>query len=109
MTDTFKVLAQSAPAANTLTDLYTVPAATSTAASSIFVCNRDTAATTFRISVAIAGAADAVAQYLYYDLPIKANDTFVATVGITLATTDKIRVYAGGSLVTFSLFGLEIT
>lgn len=109
MADVFKVLGQSAPAANTLTDLYTVPAATSTVPSSFFVCNRDSVATTFRLSVAVAGAADTVAQYLYYDLPIKGNDTFVGTVGFTLATTDKIRVYASGSALTFSLFGIEIT
>lgn len=109
MADTFKVLGQSAPTIYTLTDLYTVPAATSTAVSSIAICNRDTAATSFRLSIAAAGAADAVSQYIYYDVAIRANDTFIATVGFTLATTDKIRVYGSGSALTFSLFGVEIT
>lgn len=109
MTDTLKVLGQSAPGAASLTDLYTVPGATSAAVSSVTVCNRSATPTTFRLSVAPAGAADAVAQYLYYDVPIAGNDTFVATVGLTLAATDKVRCYATLATVSFSLFGVEVT
>lgn len=109
MADVFKVLGQSAPAATTLTDLYTVPAATSTTVSTMTVCNRSATATTFRISVAPAGAADATSQYLYYDQAIGGNTTFALTMGMTLATTDKIRVYAGAATLSFSAFGVEIS
>ncbi len=109
MADTLKVLAQSNPSATTLTDAYTVPASTSTVVSSIVVCNRSSAATTFRVSVAIAGAADTNAQYIYYDVPIPGNDTFIATVGLGLATTDKVRVYAGAATLSFQLWGIEVT
>lgn len=109
MTDTLKVLGQSAPGAATLTDLYTVPGATNTAVSSVTVCNRSATPTTFRLSVAPAGAADAVAQYLYYDVPLAGNDTFVATVGLTLAATDKVRCYATLATVSFGLYGVEVT
>lgn len=108
MTDTAKVLAQVNPAATTLTTLYTVPAATSAAVSSIVVCNQSTASS-FRISIQVAGAADNAKQYLYYDTVIPANDTFVATIGITLATTDVVKIYAGSANLSFSLFGVEIT
>jgi hypothetical protein len=107
--DTFKVLGQSAPAATTLTDLYTVPAATSVTSSSIVVCNRGTTTAKFRVSVAIAGAVDANAQYLYYDRSLPANDTFTATLGITLAATDKVRVQADTANCSFNLFGVEVT
>jgi len=109
MTDTVKVLGESAPGATSLTDLYTVPAATSTTVSTITVCNRGATATTFRVSVAPAGAGDAASQYVYYDVPINENDTFATTVGLTLATTDKIRVYAGNANLTFAVFGVETT
>jgi len=46
---------------------------------------------------------------LYYDLPIEANDTFTATIGMTLATTDVVKVYAGTANVSFNLYGTEIT
>ena len=102
-----KVLGQSAPVAATPTDLYTVPALKYAVASSIVVCNRSAVATSFRISVAVAGAVVDNKQYLYYDIPIPANDTFIATIGITLATTDVVRVYATLATLSFNLFGTE--
>tara|TARA_R110000868_G_scaffold59483_2_gene182507 strand:+ start:1683 stop:2009 length:327 start_codon:yes stop_codon:yes gene_type:complete len=107
--DTFKCLDQSVPAAGTLTDLYAVPASTSSVISTIKVCNQGSVATTFRISIAIAGAADTAAQYIYYDLPIYPKDTYSATEGWTLATTDVIRASSANGLCSFNIFGLEIT
>ena len=109
MAEAMKVLGQSAPSATSLTDLYTVPASTEAVGSTIVVCNRSGTATTFRVSVAPGGAADTNSQYLYYDVDILGNDTFAATIGITLATTDKVRVYATAATLSFSLFGTEIT
>jgi len=109
MPDTVKILGQSAPNATTETDLYTVPPATSAVVSSIVVCNRGTTSTTFRISVSQAGAATTNKDYLYDDITIGGMDTFVATIGISLATTDKIRVYAGNANLSFNAFGVEIT
>lgn len=109
MADTFKVLGQSAPSATTLTDVYTVPAATSAVVSTIVVCNRGGSATTFRISVAVGGAADATKQYLYYDEPIAANDTWMATIGVGMATTDVLRAYAGNGNLSVSVFGVEVS
>ena len=106
-TETYKVLGQSNPGATTLTDLYAVPAATSAVCSSLVVCNQGGAGT-FRVSVAVAGAADAPKQYLYYDAPIGANTTIAVVIGLTLATTDKVRVYASSGTMSFSLFGSEI-
>ena len=102
-----KVLGQSRPGATTLTALYTVPALTSTTVSSISVCNTSATPTTFRVSVAPAGAGDALSQYLFYDVTIAGNDSFVATMGITLSTTDIIRVYATLATLTFQAFGIE--
>lgn len=102
-----KVLGQAAPNATTETDLYTVPASKMTAISSIVVCNRNSTATTFRISIAVGGGATTNKDYLYYDLPIPGNDTFIATIGVTLATTDELKVYAGNANLSFSAFGEE--
>jgi hypothetical protein len=109
MAQTLKVLAQTALTTITLTDLYTVPSATTTAVSSVVVCNRGNTPTTFRLSVAVAGAADATKQYLYYDVSVNGNDSFVATIGLTLGATDVIRGYAGNSNVTMQVFGAENT
>lgn len=108
MASTYKVLAQTKPAATTLTDSYTVPALTQATVSSLVVCNQSATATSFRISVAIGGAGDAAAQYLYYDVPIPGNDTFVATVGVTLGAGDIIRVYNTLSTLSFNFYGVEV-
>lgn len=108
MADTLKVLGQAALAATTLTDVYTVPGATSATVSSVTVCNRDAAATTFRFAVAIAGAADATKQYLYYDFALPGNETFVFTLGVTLATTDVLRAYAVSANVSVNIFGVQV-
>lgn len=109
MAETYKVLGQLNPAAATLTTLYTVPASTSAVISSITVCNRSATATSFRISVAVAGAADNNIQYLFFDTPIAGNDVYVATIGGTLATTDVVRAFATLATLSFNLFGTEIT
>lgn len=103
-----KILGQAAPGATTETTLYTVPANTTTVISSIVICNRNTTTlTTFRISVAQGGGATANKDYLYYDVLIPGADTFIATVGITLAAADVVRVYAGNANLSFNAFGEE--
>ena len=109
MADAFKVLGQSKPAAVTLTDHYTVPAATQTTVSTLTVCNQAATPTNFRVSVAIAGVADALTQYIYYDATVQGNDSFALSLGITLGATDKIRVYSGSGSVSFVGFGVEIS
>ena len=61
------------------------------------------------LSIAISGAATTNKDYIYYDLPIGANDTFIATIGVTLAATDVVRVYASNTNLSFSLYGSEIS
>ena len=109
MATSYKILGQAAPGAATLTGLYTVPAATSTVVATFSACNRDTSPTTFRLSIAVAGAADTVAQYLHYAEPIPAGKTFTKTVGLTLAATDVVRVQSGNGLASFSAWGAEVT
>lgn len=109
MADTLKVLGQSALAATTLTDVYTVPSLTSATVSTITICNRGSTSCTFRLSVAIAGASDTNSQYVYYDMPLPADDTFVATIGMTLGAADKIRAYASTANVSVNIFGVEVS
>jgi hypothetical protein len=109
MAETRKILGQSNPGAASLTDAYTVPASTQVVGSSIVICNRSATPTSFRVSVAVGGATDDNKQYLYYDLPIAGNDTFIATIGFTLGAADKIRVYATLATLTFNIFGVELT
>jgi glucose-6-phosphate dehydrogenase assembly protein OpcA len=109
MPQAYKVLGQSNPSATTATTLYTVPASTSAVVSSITVANLAATATTFRLAVRPAGATLANQHYIAYDATLPANDTTILTLGLSLATTDIVTVYAGSGNVAFSLFGTEIT
>jgi hypothetical protein len=109
MAETRKVLFQSNPGAASLTDAYTVPASTQIVGSTITVANRSAAATSFRISVAVAGAANDDKQYIAYDVPIAGNDVAVISIGFTLGATDVVRVYATLATLSFNGFGVELT
>jgi len=109
MAETIKVLAQSNPSATTLTDMYTVPGSTTAVISTLCICNRTAATRTVRVSIAIGGASDSLEQYIYYDVKVLKNDSTFATIGITLAATDVMRVYTDAIGVSFSIFGTEIT
>jgi glucose-6-phosphate dehydrogenase assembly protein OpcA len=109
MATTYKVLGTSSPSAITATNLYTVPSATSTIVSTISVCNQAATVGTFRIAIRPAGATLAANHYIAYDTPIPGNDSIALTMGITLATTDIITVYASSSTMSFLAFGTEIT
>lgn len=109
MPTVYKVLGQSAPSATTATTLYTVPAATSAVVSSIVIANRDTSSATYRISIRPAGAVQANQHYIAYDVTVGASDSTVLTLGITLATTDVVTVYASTANLSFSAYGSEIS
>jgi glucose-6-phosphate dehydrogenase assembly protein OpcA len=109
MATVYKVLGQSNPAATTATTLYTVPSSTSTIASTLNICNMASSAATFRIAVRPAGATLASTHYLTYDTSVPANDSIAMTLGMTLATTDIVTVYASTTTVNFTLFGTELS
>lgn len=109
MTTTRKVLAQvGSPTAATVTDLYTQPGG-DTVVSALMVCNTSSTATTISVSVAIAGAGDALSQYVVRLMTIGGNETISLLQGVTLAATDKIRVLNTLATVNFHLYGQENT
>ena len=108
MATTYKVLAQSNPGATTATTLYTVPSSTSTVVSTLTVANLGGSSATYRISVRPAGESQENKHYIAYGVTVGANDTTTLTLGMTLATTDVVTVYASTATLAFNLFGSEI-
>lgn len=109
MATAYKVLGQSNPSATTATTLYTVPSATQAVVSTIVVCNQATSAATYRIAVRPAGASLAAQHYVAYDVTVGASDSTALTLGLALATTDVITIYASTATLSFSAFGSEIS
>jgi hypothetical protein len=108
ITTTYKTLGQLNPLATTLSTLYTVGSATSAVCSTLVVCNQGIS-TTFRVAVRPAGAAIDPKHYLVYDSSISVTESVFLTIGITLATTDVVSVYAGTANLSFNLFGSEFS
>lgn len=108
MPTAYKVLGQANPAAATLTTLYTVPAATSSVISTLAICNLGVVVNV-RVAIRPAGAAISNQHYILYDASLATGDSVFLTIGITLAATDVVSVYAGTANVAFTLNGSEIT
>jgi hypothetical protein len=119
-TSTFTVTASGADIASTAcggafgklglasTTLYTVPASTSAIISTITISNRSATARTYRIAIRPAGATLTNQHYIAYDVNVLSNDTTALTLGVTLAATDVVSVYASTNDLSFGIFGAEI-
>ena len=110
MATVYKVLGQSAPAATTASDVYTVPSLKYAVVSTITVCSRTTgtAVAKYRISVRPNGATGADQHFVAYDAPIAGNDTVALTLGLTADAADVFTVYASSANLSFNIFGSEI-
>lgn len=102
-----KILGQVSPVATTATTAYTVPAASSTVISSLVVNNSNTTSVTVRVAVRPAGAALDIKHYIMYDYALAPFASEAFKIGISLAATDVVTVYASATNVSFSLFGTE--
>lgn len=105
MADLFGALAQSYPAASTLTGAYTVPAL-KRATIEVVICNQGGSAATVRLSQAVGGAADTAAQYLMRGAVIAAGDS-KTTARFTAKAGDVIRVWSDTGAVSFNINGIE--
>ena len=111
MPKVYKISGQAAPAADTDTVLYTVPALTSFVQSTLSICNRDKTGliAEFRVAVVPSGESLSNKHYLRYDELIDFRASKTMTLGFTLATGDKVYVRASSPNLSFSLFGAELS
>lgn len=108
MATTYKVLGQINPAATTETTLYTAGAAA--VVSSLVICNQTATAATYRIAVRpSADTSTAAKHWIVYGATVAASDSSILTIGATLATSDKLQVYASSANLSFTAFGSEIS
>jgi hypothetical protein len=77
--------------------------------STIVVANRVATSATYRIAIRPTGATLANQHYIAYDVAVGGGDSITLTLGITLAATDVITIYASTANLSFSVFGSEIT
>lgn len=108
MPTVYKILGQSAPAANTNTIVYSVPAGNSAVISTITVANLSVNNVTYRLAVQKANATISSNHYIAYNTTVFGNDTTALTLGITLGETDVISANVSDANVAINIFGSEI-
>jgi hypothetical protein len=103
----YKVLGQINPAANTLTNVYVVPASYTSVVSSLLICNQ--ASSNTLISIAVQPTANTIAtkHYLVYNATIGPNDSIPYTIGITLGPGDVLSANTTSSSVSITAFGMQ--
>ena len=109
MPDAPQILGQVNPTASTNTDLYTVPGATAAVCGSLLACNQTAAQIKIRIAIVKSGDVLGVKSYLFFNLPVEAEDTFEFNIGLSLAAGDKIVVWANSPDVSFNVTGVQVT
>jgi hypothetical protein len=109
MANAYKVLGQSAPAATTDTNVYTVPASTETVISTVIIANHAASPGTFRIAIRPNGASISALHYIAYNVSIAANDSTTLTLGITMDAADVLTVQCSTADMSVNVFGTEIT
>lgn len=107
--NSYKVLGQANPlTSNTEAILYTVPSGFMAFASILNVCNTGATTGTCRIAVRPAGITSTTKTFIVYDTSIQPYDSLLLTIGLSLAPTDIIGVFASTSSFAFTISGSEV-
>jgi hypothetical protein len=116
MTTSYKILGQILPTANTLSNVYVVPAATSTIVSTITICNQSAANANVDIAVVPATATLSAKNYIIKGVQVPAADTLILSPGLTLNAASYITANnsygtgeASSANISFCAFGVELT
>ncbi len=108
MPTVYKILGQSNPNANVLTNIYIVPASNSAVISTVSFCNANTTANSFVTMYVVKSGEQPGANNIVTNqaiLPLK--DTLIFTIGMTLAANDRIVANCTLGNIGASVFGSE--
>jgi len=91
----------------TAEQVYACPIDKTTVLSTIVICNRDSAAATYRIGIST-GTSYEDAGYIVYGATVPANDSVFLTIGAVLDPTNRyLLASASSTSVSVSAFGIE--
>ena len=115
MPTAYKILGQTLPTANLLSNVYVVPTSTSAIISTIAVCNQSSANANVDIMIRPINETLANKHYLIKGVTIPRADTMILSPGVTLNASVIVAVnnaVASGETaanVSFNVFGVELT
>ena len=102
-------LGQINPGAATETIIFTTPALTTVTMSSIIICNQGVTDATFNIAVVAGGGAAAAKDFLFFEHPIPAKRTFIATIGDMMSAADVLKGEGSTANLSFKASGIVNT
>ena len=110
MPNTYKILGQINPSANTQTNVDVVPAATEVVLNSIQISNQSATNASYSLMVMPTYAASSSAtDFVVRGATVPAADTIFLTIGLTANATTVVAANTNSPNVSFSIFGSEIT
>jgi hypothetical protein len=112
MSNTYKVLGQINPSANTQSNVYVVPAATQVAVNSITIANQSASNASYSLIVMPSNLYSSSAPantFIIRGGVIPGADAAILTLSLGLPTGAIIAANTNSSNISFSVFGVEIT
>ena len=113
MANTYKILGQVNPTANSQSNVYVVPAATSAVINSIQIANQSASNVSYSLIVMpAANYASPASNGMYYIIrgsTMPASDAATLTLSLSLPAGAIIAANTNSSSLSFSAFGVEIT
>ena len=108
-TQTYKILGQVSPTANTLSNVYVVPAATEGIINAITISNQ--AATNSSFSLVVRPTSEALGgkHYIVRGCVIPASDTLIMNLSLTLPANAILAANTNSSSLSFGAYGVEIS
>lgn len=108
MPTVYKILGQSNPNANTLTEIYDVPESNSSVISTVSFCNSNLTSNAFVTMYAVKSGEQPSANNMITNRAIlPMTDTLIFTIGMTLASNDRIIANVTTGNISASVFGTE--
>lgn len=115
MPTAYKILGQTLPTANVLSNVYVVPTATSTILNTITICNQSAANANVDIVIRPVNEAFSNKHYIMENVLLPRADTLIFSPGLTLnsavivAVNNAVVTGETAANVSFNVYGVELT
>jgi methylmalonyl-CoA mutase cobalamin-binding subunit len=112
MANTYKRLGAINPSANTQTNVYVVPAATSAVVSTITICNQSASNASYSLALMSASefnAAAPTATYIIRGGVVPPADTIAISIGLTANANSVLVANVSSASISVGAFGSEIS
>lgn len=110
MAEVFKnAQVQGTASTGTYATLYNTTASTTAVISSLIVTNTSASTATYRVAIMASEGTPAAANWIVYDSTVAGNDMVAFNLGLTLGTSQYIRISSSANTVTFSAYISEIS